>query len=194
MFPAPKQKYTFLLVWFADLVQAWWISFWTRSYESKILLSAVYISHASTGSAIRTELMARGKDNSNLPFYLGIYVGISVVICIFGTCRYFFVFIGSMKASRTLFDKLTYTILRAPLRWLDTVPVGRILNRFTADFVVVDSKMGSDLVGDLGALLGCGEQYGLLQQVLSPRAEALKHISQLALFPRKSDANSMVFL
>ena len=52
---------------------------------------------------------------------------------------------GSLKASRHLFEKLTYAVLRAPLRWLDTVPVGRILNRFTADFVVVDSKMANDL-------------------------------------------------
>ena len=40
---------------------------------------------------------------------------------------------------------LTFTVLRAPLRWLDTVPVGRILNRFTADFATFDSKLGDDL-------------------------------------------------
>lgn len=52
----------------------------------------------------------------------------------------FRVFYGGIKASRTLFDKLTYAVLRAPLRWLDTMPVGRVLNRFTADFNQVDSQ------------------------------------------------------
>ena len=89
--------------------------------------------------------MTPQNENPNLGFYLGIYIGISVVICLLGTLRYFFVFMGSLKASRHLFEKLTYAVLRAPLRWLDTVPVGRILNRFTVDFVVVDSKMGNDL-------------------------------------------------
>ncbi|KAL8817686.1 MAG: hypothetical protein Q9223_003531 [Gallowayella weberi] len=52
---------------------------------------------------------------------------------------------ASLKASRRVFDKLTYAILRAPLRWLDTIPIGRVLNRFTADFAVVDSRMGLDV-------------------------------------------------
>lgn len=62
---------------------------------------------------------------------------------------------GSLRASRILFEKLTHAILRAPLRWLDTVPVGRIVNRFTADFVVVDSKMGNDLVSNIETLPSC---------------------------------------
>ncbi|KAI4097604.1 MAG: hypothetical protein LQ344_000337 [Seirophora lacunosa] len=88
---------------------------------------------------------AQKELDGNLPFYLGVYVGISVLICLSGTSRYYCVFMASLRASRRLFDKLTYSILRAPLRWLDTVPVGRILNRFTADFAVVDSRMGKDV-------------------------------------------------
>ena len=38
------------------------------------------------------------------------------------------------------------TVLHAPLRWLDTVPAGRTLNRFTADFNTVDSGLATDLV------------------------------------------------
>ena len=44
-----------------------------------------------------------------------------------------------------MFEKLSYTVLRAPLRWLDTVPVGRVLNRFTADFNVLDSRIANDM-------------------------------------------------
>ncbi len=84
-------------------------------------------------------------QNSDLWYYLGIYVGLSVVICALGTLRYLWVFYGSIRASRTLFDKLTHTVLRAPLRWLDTVPVGRVLNRFTTDFNVIDSRMAADM-------------------------------------------------
>lgn len=52
---------------------------------------------------------------------------------------------ASLKASRDLFEKLTSTILRTPLRWLDTVPTGRILNRFSKDFETVDTKLAGDI-------------------------------------------------
>jgi ABC-type multidrug transport system fused ATPase/permease subunit len=39
---------------------------------------------------------------------------------------------------------MTYSVLRTPLRWLDTVPTGRILNRFTADFMNLDSQLSMD--------------------------------------------------
>ena len=80
----------------------------------------------------------------DLSFYLGVYVGLSLFMCVFGTLRYFLVFMGAIRASKKLFDDLTYTVLRAPLRWLDITPVGRVLNRFTADFAAIDSRLGND--------------------------------------------------
>ena len=48
-----------------------------------------------------------------------------------------------MRASRELFQQLTYTILRTPIKWIDTVPKGRILNRITADFSIVDKPLAT---------------------------------------------------
>jgi ABC-type multidrug transport system fused ATPase/permease subunit len=85
-------------------------------------------------------------DNSDhLQYYLGIYLAFSVATAVIGIFRYYWIFCGSIRASRQLFDKLSFTILRTPLRWMDTVPLGRILNRFTADFNVVDSRLSSDI-------------------------------------------------
>lgn len=53
--------------------------------------------------------------------------------------------IAGIEASRNLFDDLTYAVLRAPLRWLDTVPLGRVLNRFTTDIYSVDVRLGYDI-------------------------------------------------
>lgn len=131
------------------LGRSWWISVWTRSYQSEsiVLQQNVYRQYRHFNSARSSSNIVHAQEeiNSELSFYLGVYVGISVLICLCGTWRYYFVFMGSLKASRRLFEKLTYSVLRAPLRWLDTVPVGRILNRFTADFAVVDSRMGNDV-------------------------------------------------
>lgn len=52
-------------------------------------------------------------------------------------------FVIGMKASRVLFQDMTHAILRAPLRWIDTVPAGRILNRFTSDMFIVDRRLSN---------------------------------------------------
>ena len=118
------------------LGRSWFIGVWTRSYTTE---SQIFFSRAEA-DAYDTE-----ASQNNLGFYLGIYVGLSVFICIFGALRYFFVFMGSLRASKKLFENLTYAVLRAPLRWLDTTPVGRTLNRFTADFAAIDSRLGNDI-------------------------------------------------
>ena len=89
----------------------------------------------------------------DLAYYLGIYVAISVAYCVVCSSRYFFVFWASITASQVLFENLTYAVIRAPLRWLDTVPVGRILNRFTADFNMLDSRISMDLAFMLNNLM-----------------------------------------
>lgn len=54
-----------------------------------------------------------------------------------------------LGTSRILFERMTHSILRAPLAWIDTNPSGRILNRFTSDMFMVDRR----LPGDLGNFL-----------------------------------------
>jgi len=89
---------------------------------------------------------APGEDSQNdLPYYLGIYVALSATSALVGVLRYFWIFCGSIRASRKLFDALSYCVLRTPLRWMDTVPLGRILNRFTADFNIIDSRIANDV-------------------------------------------------
>ena len=39
--------------------------------------------------------------------------------------------IGSLKASKTLHDGMLRNVLRSPMSFFDTTPLGRILNRFS---------------------------------------------------------------
>lgn len=124
------------------LSRSWFISIWTRSYEteSSLLHQLKYQYKIATQNAYASQ-----EPTHDLSYYLGIYLGLSIIICISGTLRYFFVYIAAIRASKKLFESLTYAVLRAPLRWLDITPVGRILNRFTADFAAIDSRLGNDL-------------------------------------------------
>lgn len=81
-------------------------------------------------------------QDTDLLFYLGIYIGLSILACIIGCLRYLVILTTNLRVARNLFQKLTFVVLRTPLRWLDTVPIGRILNRFTSDFHQLDSRVG----------------------------------------------------
>ena len=136
--------FTFIVSMGIDLTRSGWVTLWTRSYSTEstpqffTLLNQNVIHHS------RERLRAVAID-SDLLYYLGIYLGISLLSCVASSGRYFFVFWASITASRELFERLTYAVIRAPLRWLDTVPVGRVLNRFTADFNMLDSRIAMDL-------------------------------------------------
>ncbi|KAI0455788.1 P-loop containing nucleoside triphosphate hydrolase protein [Xylaria acuta] len=83
--------------------------------------------------------------NDHLYFFLGGYLIVSLLAAVLAGVKFVFFCRGSIEASRRLFESFTQTVLRAPLRWLDTVPQGRILNRFAADFSSVDSKLARDV-------------------------------------------------
>lgn len=128
------------------LGRSWWISVWTRSYQDETVATEYYFR-----PQVRLYLQSWKKElkavqiDPRLWFYLGIYIAWSVAQCVIGTSRYYLVFLASLRASKDLFQQLTQRVLRAPLRWLDTVPVGRVLNRFTADFNMIDSRISLNL-------------------------------------------------
>ncbi|RIB00526.1 ABC transporter type 1, transmembrane domain-containing protein, partial [Gigaspora rosea] len=73
--------------------------------------------------------------------YLTIYVLITSLSIIFGVARFACLYYGSLRVSTKLYQKLLHQVIRAPLRFFDTTPVGRILNRFSKDFETIDSTI-----------------------------------------------------
>lgn len=128
--------------------RSWWMKVWTSSQSEESIVSMLCVQ--SYGYLAQTpfcleDLPTESANTNNLPFYLGVYFVLSIGGCLISTLRQLYVFTLAIRGSRNLFDEMIYTILRTPLRWIDTVPVGRILNRFAADFDVVDSGLANDL-------------------------------------------------
>ncbi|KAH0537922.1 hypothetical protein FGG08_005404 [Glutinoglossum americanum] len=120
------------------LSRSWWVKVWTSSFGTEAMMAhySYYSLQSSTSST---------ESADSLWYYLGIYIGLSIIVSFSGVFKYWWIFCGSIRASRELFDKLSFAVVRAPLRWLDTVPTGRILNRFTSDFNIIDSRMANDV-------------------------------------------------
>ncbi|KAG6919005.1 hypothetical protein DXG01_009715 [Tephrocybe rancida] len=68
-------------------------------------------------------------------FYISLTGAISVLVYI-GLGYY-----ASLQASRSLFIALLKRLTRAPARFFDVTPIGRILNRFTTDINTIDGQL-----------------------------------------------------
>ncbi|KID89813.1 ABC transporter, transmembrane domain, type 1 [Metarhizium guizhouense ARSEF 977] len=138
-----------------NLGRNWWVRIWTGASEEHTFVNAsrehgmVYglsYEHSTLHSASASRLVTYSEEHSHtLSYYLWIYVAIATASGIVGTLRFVWSFIMSIKAARTLFRRILFTVLRTRLRWLDTVPVGRVLNRLTADFDIIDNRITMDL-------------------------------------------------
>ncbi|KAF9207492.1 hypothetical protein BGZ49_000307 [Haplosporangium sp. Z 27] len=81
--------------------------------------------------------------NSRSPgVFLGVYAAIvAVYMCLnFAVTYVFIVWIG-IKATSRLHDNLLGSILRLPMSFFDTTPLGRIVNRFSTDIFATDNTL-----------------------------------------------------
>ncbi|OQE30271.1 hypothetical protein PENFLA_c003G03173 [Penicillium flavigenum] len=73
--------------------------------------------------------------------YIGIYAGLggSVVLLMFAFSTYMTT--CGTNASKTMLQRAMSRVLRAPMAFFDTTPLGRITNRFSKDIQVMDNEL-----------------------------------------------------
>ncbi|KAK4101741.1 P-loop containing nucleoside triphosphate hydrolase protein [Parathielavia hyrcaniae] len=117
------------------------------SQTARIMTSLVhtdgFVSHSASESS----------SEHGVFFWLAAYVVIEFVMLLVQVTRVLTIFFIGLRASTELFQRMTHAILRAPLRWIDTVPAGRILNRFTTDTFAVDRRLSSQTFSFLRNLM-----------------------------------------
>jgi ATP-binding cassette subfamily C (CFTR/MRP) protein 4 len=72
---------------------------------------------------------------------VGIYGGLVLGLLIMSMLRAIWFILGMMRASQRLHDSIFIHVMRAPVLFFDTNPIGRILNRFSKDLGFIDQLL-----------------------------------------------------
>eukprot|EP00914_Ancora_sagittata_P000414 GHVO01001132.1.p1 GENE.GHVO01001132.1~~GHVO01001132.1.p1 ORF type:complete len:558 (+),score=36.54 GHVO01001132.1:161-1834(+) len=94
------------------------------------------------------------QDTKLRDLRLGVYGGLGLLQAIGVVGQSFSAAIGCIGASRVLHSNLLNNVLRAPMYFFDTTPLGRIVNRFARDMDVVDVNIPITLRIWLGTFSG----------------------------------------
>mmetsp|Transcript_18358 Transcript_18358/g.26582 ORF Transcript_18358/g.26582 Transcript_18358/m.26582 type:complete len:1406 (-) Transcript_18358:280-4497(-) len=87
----------------------------------------------------------RPAEEQTSPSIIGLVAGLVCAVFFFATTRALASFFFTLKASQTLHDQMTSAVLRAKIEFFDTNPLGRILNRFSADVGTNDDMLPTTL-------------------------------------------------
>ena len=90
--------------------------------------------------------------NTHRGCYLGVYAALGLSQALFILFAAFSLAIASIFASRTLHSRMLKNVLRSPMSFFDTTPLGRILNRFSKDIHMIDEVIPTSLKAFISSL------------------------------------------
>uniref|UniRef100_A0A8C4M5W3 ATP-binding cassette sub-family C member 5 n=1 Tax=Equus asinus asinus TaxID=83772 RepID=A0A8C4M5W3_EQUAS len=109
----------------------WWLSYWIKQGSG----------NTTVMQGNKTSVSSSMKDNPLMQYYASIYALSMAVMLILKAVRGVVFVKGTLRASSRLHDELFRRILRSPMKFFDTTPTGRILNRFSRDMDEVDVRL-----------------------------------------------------
>ncbi|XBW38433.1 hypothetical protein QEN19_004021 [Hanseniaspora menglaensis] len=99
-------------------LEKWWLKIWSDSSEDA------------------------NETMHGLIYYVGIYGIISMLASSFAVIRSLCMTqFSAIKAARKLHDGMANSVLRAPMQFFETTPLGRITNRFASDISTIDQGL-----------------------------------------------------
>ncbi|CAK4699024.1 unnamed protein product, partial [Aphanomyces euteiches] len=128
-------------------VVAFWV-FLLSTWQILIISGDLWLSRwsSTTTTVSETTFLAQA------PYYLTVYAVLAASGVAATMLRTYTILMSCLRASRRLFDGLTGALLRAPMRFFDTTPLGRLLNRFSNDMNTVDTQLPLLVSGGLAVI------------------------------------------
>ncbi|XP_069001598.1 ATP-binding cassette sub-family C member 4-like [Embiotoca jacksoni] len=118
----------------AYITQDWWLVYWATEERSNGTATAVRTGNGTDG-------VAASRPGPDLPFYLGVYAGLTAAAVVFSYVRSLVIFHGLVRSAQTLHNGMFDAVIRTPVAFFDVNPIGRILNRFSKDTNQMDSVL-----------------------------------------------------
>ncbi|XP_075219902.1 sulfonylurea receptor isoform X2 [Lycorma delicatula] len=88
---------------------------------------------------------ASDKNGQAGLFYLLVYAGLSILSVILSLISNCLGQYCASKARKTLHKSMLLAILKCPLNFFESTPLGRIINRFSTDIAIIDKKIGTSI-------------------------------------------------
>ena len=92
---------------------------------------------------------------------VGIYLGLTMFSVLIRFARSFIYRLTTTRSSRNLHDQMYTAVIRSPVRFYDSNPKGRILNRFSGDTGAIDGQVPQTIMDFLSVsleLLDCSSK------------------------------------
>ncbi|KAF0561148.1 P-loop containing nucleoside triphosphate hydrolase protein [Gigaspora margarita] len=124
-----------------QIIENWWLQVWSNANNNNETVPTTCNLVQQDNDRIFGDI----HKSYSVDYYLNIYVLIAFLSIIIGVSRFVWLFYGSLRASKKLYQLSLHQVIRSPLRFFDTTPVGRILNRFSKDFETIDSTLAGEL-------------------------------------------------
>jgi ABC-type multidrug transport system fused ATPase/permease subunit len=134
----------FLLAQTLASVTDWWMAYWTTQeefrefYKTKISLRT---EATGSNSTLEDEYHTNLQGMLSTYSYLYIYTGIVTLLFIVTLIRSFAFYKFCMRCSASLHNSMFNSIIHTSMRFFDTNPSGRIMNRFSKDMGSVDELL-----------------------------------------------------
>ncbi|KAF9243735.1 hypothetical protein BU15DRAFT_71860 [Melanogaster broomeanus] len=103
------------------IIQTWFLGYWSSQYNP------------------------REPTEVDVKFYLTIYAVLLFLPTILYSPGYALWFYGSLRALRSIHQRLVDAILGTTLRWLDTTPTSRVITRCTQDIRAIDGPFAQQI-------------------------------------------------
>ncbi|KAL3924691.1 MAG: hypothetical protein SGILL_000891 [Bacillariaceae sp.] len=109
----------------AYIAVEWFLAQWTAGAYEPVVIFGVEFPAQTDGLEAQAQ-------------YLRVYASIILVSVAATAVRSEWIVTGGVRASKNVFYSMVESVLRAPMSYFETVPMGRILNRFTYDTDIND--------------------------------------------------------
>ncbi|PNY26761.1 Multidrug resistance protein 1, partial [Tolypocladium capitatum] len=116
-----------LLIELLAIGRNWWLKNWTANANKQL------------------------NGTADTSVFVGMYLGLSAGYCLTLGLKCLALYILGFTASKTMFNRMTQSVLRASLEWIEKAQQGHILARFTSDMSTIDLL----LPHNLGYMIEC---------------------------------------